>query len=131
VEEADKIEDEVGEDRENDVGDEVEGVKEAGGEKKGEEEDAADKVEKHSKTKVKDSADQDEREEEHENDEKVGEERGSPDRVRDDMEAMKQRVAANDHEGALRSWKGGAMNDKEEERSIGSGEEERMAGEED
>lgn len=63
--------------------------------------------------------------------ERAEEERRDHDTVREGRESMKHRAAANNHEGAWRSWNAGDMDDKEEEeRSIDSGEEDRMAGEE-
>jgi hypothetical protein len=75
----------------------------------------------------KDSVDRDEQVEECGND-RAEEGCGNHDTVRVDGEATKQRVAANNHKGAWRTWKDGETDDKEDEE--GSGEEERMSGEE-
>jgi hypothetical protein len=135
VKEADKskdTEDQGGEDREKDAQDEEEREKEAEGGHEAEE--AGDMVEKPSETKEKDGADEDEQAEENEDedDEMAGEESGNHDEVREDREATKQRVTANNCDGARRDCKLGDMTDKEEEeRNTGSGGDEMMAGEND
>lgn len=118
VEEADEGKDREGEGEE----DEEEGD--------GEGEEGGEKAREHSDARGKENADKDEREQEKEDDEKADHKRGICDKGREDREAMKQRVAANNQEGARRSWRVGDMHyQEEEERSIDSGEEKRTAGE--
>jgi hypothetical protein len=117
-------------DREKDQDDE-EREKEEEGEQ--EVEDAGDKVEKFSKKKEKDGAEEDEQAEvnEDEDDKTAGEESGNHDDVQEDREGMEQRVAANNPEGSWRDCGLADRADKEEEDiTVGSSEEERMAGEE-
>jgi hypothetical protein len=120
------------EDKEKDAQDEEEREKEAEGEHEAEE--AGDSIEKPRKTGGKGGADEDEQAEENEDedDEMADEESGNHDKVREDREAMKQRVTANNRDGARRGCRLGDMTDEErEERDIGSDGEERMAGEND
>jgi hypothetical protein len=120
------------EDKEKDAQDEEEREKEAEGEHEAEE--AGDNIEKPRKTGGKGGADEDEQAEENEDEdnEMADEESGNHDKVREDREAMKQRVTANNRDGARRGCRLGDMTDKErEERDIGSDGEERMAGEND
>jgi hypothetical protein len=130
--EADKREDRDDsgeEDKEKDAQDEEEREEEAGGEHEAEE--AGDMVGKPSETKEKDGADEDKQAEENEDedDEMPGEESGNHDEVREDREAMKQRVTANNRNGVWSDCGLGDMTDKEgEQRDIGSGGDESMAG---
>jgi hypothetical protein len=119
------------EDKEKDAQDEEEREEEAEGEHEAEE--ASDNIEKPHKTGGKDGADEDEQAEENEDedDEMAGEESGNHDEVREDGGAMKQRVAANNCNGARRDCKLGDITDKEEERNTGSGGDEMTAGEND
>lgn len=118
VEEADE-----GKDREGEVEEDEE-------EGDGEGEEGGEKAREHSDARGKENADKDEQEQEKENDEKADHKKGICDKGREDREAMKQRVAANNQEGARRSWRVGEMHyNEEEERSIDSGEEKRTAGE--
>jgi hypothetical protein len=91
-----------------------------------------DMVEKPSETKPKDDADKDEQADGNKEDEEAEEETGNLDEVREETESMEQRVTATDCDGAQGDCRLADIADKEgEERNIGSGREEKMAGEND
>ena len=121
-------EDQGEEDGEKDAQDEEE-RKKAEGEQEAEE--AGDMVEKPSETKDKDGADEDDQAEGNEDDEEAEEEMETHDGVREDREAMEQRVTANNRDGARGDCRLVDIADKEGEgRDTGSGGGEGMAGEE-
>jgi hypothetical protein len=89
-------------------------------------------VEKPSETKEKDGIDEDDQAEGNEDDEEAEEEMDTHDGVREDREAIEQRVIANNRNEVWSDCGLGDMTNKEgEQRDTGSGGEESMAGEND
>jgi len=118
------------EDPGKDTHDEEEMEKEAEGDQEADE--AGDMVEKPSETRKKDDADKGEQAERKEDDEEAGEEVGTHVEMREDREAVEQRVTANNCDGARGNYRLADVTDKEGEvRETGSDGEERMAGEDD
>ena len=118
------------EDPGKDTHDEEEMEKEAEGDQEADE--AGDMVEKPSETRKKDDEDKGEQAERKEDDEEAGEEVGTHVEMREDREAVEQRVTANNCDGARGNYRLADVTDKEGEvRETGSDGEERMAGEDD
>jgi len=119
------------EEREKEAEREQEAERKQGAEREQEVGEPGDMVEKPSETKAKDDADKDKQADGNEDDEEAEAEMEIREEVREDREAMEQRVTADNRDGAWRNCRLADITDKEgEERDTGSGREERMAGEE-